>query len=131
MPEQLLYELQVPCLLVDDGRCRVSERVKSRRSGTARHSETIQHWIKDISPQNIGVKRRTVFLTEDEILRSSVVGVLFLQKQRTKQRGSEVDDPDAPLRFRQNQLAFPEGLPDFQCLRFKIDMLPLDTQQFS
>src|SRR5690348_2542866 len=131
MPEQLLYELQIPSLLVDNSRCRMAEGVKSRSSGTARDSEAVQNRIKHVSPQNIGVKERTVFFTEDEVVRHIVIGVLLLGDKRGQEHGSKMDSADAALRFRRHQLSFPKGVPDLQCLRCKIDVFPLKTQQLS
>src|SRR6185437_15945778 len=93
--------------------------------------KTVQYGIKHISPQNIGVKRRTVVFTENEVLRRVMVGVLLLGDKRTQERGPEVDRSDAPLRLWRNQLSLPKGVPDLQGLRCKIDVFPLQTQQLS
>lgn len=129
MPEQLLYEVQIASSLVNDCCRRVPERVEPSGSASARNPKMVEDGIKDISPQNVGVKRRTVFLTEDEVLRRIVIGVLLLGDKRTQERGPEVDCSDAPLRLGRNQLSLPKSVPDLQGLRYKIEIFPLQTQE--
>src|SRR6185312_13697486 len=100
MPKQLLYEFQIPGLLVDDCRCRVPEGVKSRCPASARNSKTIQYGIKDIPSEDIGVERRTVFLAEDKVVWLIVIRVVLLRNQSILKRRPKVDSTDTSLRFR-------------------------------
>jgi hypothetical protein len=57
-----------------------------------------------------------------------VIGVLLLRDKRIQKRRSKIDNSDTSLRFRRNQLSFPESLPDLQRLRINIDVFPLKPQ---
>lgn len=72
VPEQLLNEFQVPGFLVDDCRCRVTERMEPGCPVRARDAEAIQRGIEHISSEHIWIQRLAVDpLTAEESEASS------------------------------------------------------------
>lgn len=68
VPEQLLYEFQIPGLPIDDRGSGMPERMEAGRLGGASDPEAIQHWVEHVAPQHIGIEGQTIFFAEGEVL---------------------------------------------------------------
>ncbi|MBP1623705.1 MAG: hypothetical protein H6Q07_1725 [Acidobacteria bacterium] len=70
-PQELLCEFQVPGPGINQTCRRVSESMKPRRNFWPRDIQTVKDGIQNILPKHIRIQRRSVFLAENEIIRSS------------------------------------------------------------
>jgi hypothetical protein len=54
----------------------MSERVKPRGTGSARDTESVQHWIKYVATKYVRIERTAIRFAENEVLRSGMRRVL-------------------------------------------------------